>query len=143
MLENKKLPLYGDGKNVRDWVYVLDHCRALEVCLLFGKAGEVYNIGADNEMSNLDIAHLILKKFNRDESEIELVSDRPGHDRRYAIDASKIHRELGWKPVYLFKQAFDRTVDWYIQHKEWIEKVRKKTGVFNPHIDLWKAHIKK
>ncbi len=143
VLENKKVPLYGDGTNVRDWIYVVDHCRALELCLLYGKAGEVYNIGADNEMSNLEIARLILKKFNRDESGIEFVADRPGHDRRYAIDASKIHRELGWKPIVTFAKAFDETVEWYIHNSAWIEKVRKKTGVFNPHIDLWKAHIKR
>lgn len=140
VLENKKVPLYGDGRNVRDWIFVLDHCRALELCLLKGKAGEVYNIGADNEMSNLDIARRILKRFGKNESGIEFVADRPGHDRRYAIDASKIGRELGWKPIYSFAQAFDETLDWYIHNPEWIERVQKKTGVFNPHIDLWKGH---
>lgn len=142
VLEGKKVPLYGDGKNVRDWIYVLDHCRALELCLLRGRAGEVYNIGADNEMSNLDIARLILKKFGKDESWIEYVADRPGHDRRYAIDASKIRRELGWKPVHSFTTAFDETLEWYLEHPEWIERVRRKTGVFNPHIDLWRGHTK-
>jgi len=140
MLENKKLPVYGDGKNVRDWIYVLDHCRALELVLLKGRAGEVYNIGADNELNNLDIARLILKKFQRDESWIEFVPDRPGHDRRYAIDASKIKRTLHWRPMYSFTKAFDDTIDWYLAHPKWIERVRQKTGVFNPHIDLWKAH---
>lgn len=140
MIENKKLPLYGDGKNVRDWIYVLDHCSALEACLFRGKPGEVYNIGADNEMNNLEIASLILKIFNRDKSWIEYVADRPGHDRRYAIDSSKITRELGWRPRHNFKRAFEETVDWYLNNKEWINNVRKKTGVFNPHIDLWGAH---
>ena len=139
MLENKTLPLYGDGKNVRDWVYVLDHCRALELCLLFGRAGEVYNIGGDNERSNLDIARLILKYFGRDESWFEFVPDRPGHDRRYSIDASKIKRELGWKPTYTIEKTLPETIQWYITHRDWIEKIRKKTGVFNPHIDLWKG----
>lgn len=140
MLENKKLPLYGDGKNVRDWIYVLDHCSALEACLFKGRPGEVYNIGADNEMNNLEIASLILKIFNRDKSWIEFVTDRPGHDRRYAIDSSKIKRELGWEPKYDFRHAFKKTVDWYLNNKEWVNNVRKKTGVFNPHIDLWRAH---
>ena len=140
MLENKKLPLYGNGKNVRDWIYVDDHAHALALALLRGKAGGVYNIGADNEMNNLDIARLILKKFNRDDSWIEFVRDRPGHDLRYAIDASKIKKELGWRPRCGFVKAFDETVQWYIDNPKWIDNVRKRTGVFNPHIDLWKGH---
>lgn len=140
MLENKKLPLYGDGRNVRDWIYVLDHCRALELCLFKGRPGEVYNIGADNEMSNREIARLILKHFGRDESWLEFVADRPGHDRRYAIDVSKIKKELGWKPRYNFQKAFTQTTKWYLDNPKWIERVRKKTGVFNPHIDLWRKH---
>lgn len=137
ILENKKLPLYGDGKNVRDWIYVFDHCKALELCLLNGKAGEVYNIGADNEIPNMEIARRILKFFNKDEFYIEYISDRPGHDRRYAIDSSKIRQELGWWPEYNFEDAFAKTIQWYLDNKEWIENVRRKTGVFNPHIDLW------
>jgi dTDP-glucose 4,6-dehydratase len=141
MLEGKTLPIYGDGKNVRDWVYVLDHCEALRLCLFKGKSGEVYNIGADNELDNLEITRLILDYFKRDKKgNIEFVADRPGHDRRYAIDASKIKKELGWKPRYHFKQAFKETIDWYLANKVWTENVRKKTGVFNPHIDLWRAH---
>ncbi len=140
MLEKKKIPLYGDGENVRDWIYVLDHCSALELCLFKGKPGETYNIGADNEKNNLEIANLILKYFNRDKSWLEFVSDRPGHDRRYAIDSSKIEKELGWKSKYKFEKAFKETIDWYLNNKNWINKVRKKTGVFNPHIDLWKGH---
>lgn len=140
MLEGKKIPLYGDGKNVRDWIYVLDHCSALELCLFKGKPGETYNIGADNEKNNLEIANLILKYFNRDKSWLEFIFDRPGHDRRYAIDSSKIKRELSWKPKYKFEKAFRETIDWYLNNKNWINKVRKKTGVFNPHIDLWKGH---
>lgn len=140
MLENKKLPIYGDGKNVRDWIYVLDHCEALRQCLFRGRAGEVYNIGADNEMNNLVIADRILKYFNRDRSWIEFVPDRPGHDRRYAIDHSKITKELGWRPKYKFEDAFVKTIDWYTMNKTWVNQVRKKTGVFNPHIDLWEKH---
>ncbi len=142
MLEGKTLPIYGDGKNVRDWIHVLDHCSALELCLFKGKAGEVYNIGADNEMNNLEIADLILKKFRKNKSSIEFVADRPGHDRRYAIDASKIKRELGWRPKHNFADAFNETADWYMANTGWINNIRKKTGVFNPHIDLWKAHKK-
>ncbi|MDO8664747.1 MAG: dTDP-glucose 4,6-dehydratase [Candidatus Liptonbacteria bacterium] len=140
MLEEKKLPIYGDGKNMRDWIYVDDHCSALELCLFRGRPGEVYNIGADNEMDNLEITSLILTHFKRDKKWIEFVKDRPGHDRRYAINASKIKRELGWRPRYDFKKAFKATVEWYLANPKWIDDVRKKTGVFNPHIDLWRAH---
>ncbi|MDP2909981.1 MAG: dTDP-glucose 4,6-dehydratase [bacterium] len=140
MLEKKKLPIYGDGRNVRDWIYVLDHCRALELCLLKGAPGETYNIGADNEINNLEITRLILKYFKHDSSWVEFISDRPGHDRRYAIDASKIRKELGWKPRYKFEKAFRETINWYMANKKWIDRIRKKTKVFNPHIDLWKAH---
>lgn len=140
MLEGKSLPIYGDGKNVRDWIYVLDHVRALELCLSKGNPGEVYNIGADNELDNLKIADKILKYFKKDKSSLEFVSDRPGHDRRYAIDASKIKKELGWRPVYKFEKAFLETISWYVNNPKWIENVRKRTGVFNPHIDLWRAH---
>jgi dTDP-glucose 4,6-dehydratase len=143
MLENKKLPLYGDGKNVRDWIYVLDHCAALELCLFKGRAGEVYNIGAGNEKNNLEIANLILKFFNRDKKWIEFIQDRPGHDRRYAIDASKIKKELGWRVKYYFNDTFKETIQWYLDNIKWVENVRKKTGVFNPHIDLWKTHGQK
>jgi dTDP-glucose 4,6-dehydratase len=142
MLEGKKLPIYGDGKNVRDWVYVLDHVRALDLCLFKGKPGEVYNIGADHELNNLYIANLILKSFGRDASWLEFIADRPGHDRRYAIDASKIKKELGWKPQYDFRKAFRATINWYLANDIWVDRVRKKTGVFNPHIDLWRAHVK-
>ena len=143
MLEKKKLPIYGDGKHVRDWIYVLDHCDALARCLLSGRAGAVYNIGADNEMNNLQIAQLILEHFGQDDSMLEYVKDRPGHDRRYAIESGLIQRELGWKPQHNFRQAFKETVEWYVQHREWIERVRERTGVFNPHIDLWRAHEEK
>jgi len=140
ILEGKTLPLYGDGKNVRDWIYVLDHCRALEKCLFKGKPGEVYNIGADNEINNIEIATMIARYFNKDASIFEFISDRPGHDRRYAINASKIKKELHWKPIYKFEEAFRNTIKWYVENPKWIDSVRKKTGVFNPHIDLWKKH---
>jgi dTDP-glucose 4,6-dehydratase len=144
MLEGKTLPLYGDGNHVRDWIYVIDHCAALELCLLRGTPGAVYNIGADNEMNNREIADRILKYFGKGKEMIEFVAERPGHDRRYAIDASRIMNEFDWKPEYNFDEAFAETVRWYTQNRKWIEKVRKKTGVFNPHIDLWQGHkIKK
>jgi len=140
MMEGKKLPLYGDGKHVRDWIHVLDHCRALEQCLLKGRPGEVYNIGASNERNNFEIAKRILRFFGKDETHIEFVSDRPGHDRRYAINSSKIERELGWRPVHDFERALTGTIQWYFDHADWVNNVRQKTGVFNAHIDLWKAH---
>lgn len=144
MLERKPLPIYGNGRNVRDWIYVLDHVRALELCLFKGRPGEVYNIGAGNGMNNLQIAELILKRFGKDKSWIQFVADRPGHDLRYAINASKMRNELNWRPKHEFLRHFNQTIDWYLANPKWIDRVRKKTGVFNPHIDLWKKHnIKK
>lgn len=140
MLEGKKLPLYGDGLHVRDWIHVLDHCAALELCLLHAEPGSVYNIGADNEMNNRQIAEQVLACFGKDKSWTELIADRPGHDRRYAIDSSKIRKDLGWKPKMKFDKAFKETVQWYRDNPEWVDNVRKKTGVFNPHIDLWEKH---
>ena len=139
MLRGEKLPLYGDGLNVRDWIYVDDHCAALEMCLFQGKSGEVYNIGADNEMNNRQIAALILKHFKRGSDWIVLVKDRPGHDRRYAINATKIRKEFGWRPKYSFDKAFSETLQWYFNNPKWVENVRKRTGEFNPHIDLRNA----
>jgi dTDP-glucose 4,6-dehydratase len=140
ILEGKKLPLYGDGLHVRDWIHVLDHAHALELCLLKARPGSVYNIGADSEMNNREIADYILKYFKKDSSHLEFVGDRPGHDRRYAIDSSLIRKELGWRPKRKFKTAFKETIDWYVDNAQWVDHVRKKTGVFNPHIDLWKKH---
>ena len=118
-MNNKKLPVYGDGLNVRDWVYVLDHNRAVEQVLESGKLGEVYNIGANREMKNIDIVKLILSQLNKSEDLIEYVKDRPGHDRRYAIDSSKIQNELGWKPKYAFEEAISQTINWYIENENW------------------------
>ncbi len=136
LLEDKTLPIYGDGKNVRDWIYVLDHCEALRLCLFKGRPGEVYNIGADNELSNLEIAGLILRYFKKSENCVEFVKDRPGHDRRYAVDSSKIKRELGWRLKYKFETTFHETIRWYLNNQKWIANVKRKTGVFNPHIEL-------
>lgn len=122
-LNGKKLPVYGDGLNVRDWVYVIDHNRAVEIVLEKGRAGEVYNIGASREMKNIDIVKLILSKLTKPENMIEFVKDRPGHDRRYAIDSSKIQNELGWKPEFDFEIAINQTIEWYLKNKDWWERI--------------------
>ena len=122
-LNNKKLPVYGDGLNVRDWIYVIDHNRAVEKVLEHGRVGEVYNIGAEREMQNIEIVKLILDKLGKTEELIKYVKDRPGHDRRYAIDATKIKNELGWEPKYTFEEAMSNTVDWYLQNKEWWNRI--------------------
>jgi dTDP-glucose 4,6-dehydratase len=122
-LNNKKLPVYGDGLNIRDWIYVVDHNKAAELVLEKGKAGEVYNIGANNEMSNIQIIKLILKRLGKSEDLIEFVKDRPGHDRRYAIDSTKIKKDLGWKPEYVFEQAISKTIEWYLNNKPWWESI--------------------
>lgn len=139
-LEDKTLPLYGDGKNIRDWIYVLDHVVALEKALLHGKPGEVYNIGADEEHTNIKIAKMILDVLDKPHSLIKFVADRPGHDRRYAIDNSKIKKQLGWKLKYKFKEMLPKTINWYLENKKWVRDVQRRTGVINPHIQLWKKH---
>jgi len=122
-INNKKLPVYGDGLNVRDWIYVVDHIKAAELIFEKGRPGEVYNIGANREMKNIEIVKLILNKLGKGEELIEFVKDRAGHDRRYAIDSSKIQNELGWKPVFQFEQAINDTIDWYQQNKNWWERI--------------------
>ncbi len=123
-MANEKLPVYGDGMNVRDWLYVEDHAEALVCVLEKGQLGETYNIGGHNEYPNIAIVKLILATLGKSEDLIHYVKDRPGHDRRYAIDASRIQRELGWKPHYRFEQALPMTVEWYRQHPLWLERVR-------------------
>jgi len=123
-LEDKELPVYGDGLQVRDWLHVEDHCSAIDVVLHQGKVGEVYNIGGNNEKKNIEIVKLILEKLQKPESLIKYVNDRPGHDRRYAIDSSKIQKELGWEPKYTFEEGIEETVKWYLENKEWWEKIR-------------------
>ena len=122
-LNGEKLPVYGDGKNVRDWLYVEDHCSAIIKVLSDGKSGEVYNIGGNNEWYNIDIVKLILNKLGKTDEMIQYVKDRPGHDRRYAIDSSKIADELGWKPAYDFEKGITLTVEWYLKNEEWWKKV--------------------
>lgn len=122
-LNDKKLPVYGDGLYVRDWIYVLDHNKAIETVFEQGKLGEVYNIGASNEIRNIEIVNLILKHLNKSEKLIEHVKDRPGHDRRYAIDSQKIKDELGWSPYYKFEEAIIQTINWYKENKKWWESI--------------------
>ncbi|HSO26131.1 MAG TPA: dTDP-glucose 4,6-dehydratase [Methanobacteriaceae archaeon] len=123
-LENEPLPVYGDGLNVRDWLHVYDHCTAIDIVLHQGKVGEVYNIGGNNEKKNIEIIKLILGNLDKPESLIKYVKDRPGHDRRYAIDSRKIQDELGWKPKYTFETGIAETIQWYLDNKEWWEKVK-------------------
>ena len=122
-LNDKPLPVYGDGKNVRDWLYVEDHCKAIDLIVRDGKVGEVYNIGGHNEMANIDIVKLILQEIGKPESLITYVGDRKGHDRRYAIDPAKIHRELGWLPETKFADGIKKTVAWYLENREWWEEI--------------------
>ena len=118
-LEGKKLPVYGDGLNVRDWLYVKDHCRAIDLIIHKGKVGEVYNVGGHNERSNIEIVKTICKKLGKSEDLIEYVEDRKGHDRRYAIDPTYIHDELGWLPETKFDDGIAETIDWYLSHEDW------------------------
>lgn len=122
-LNDKKLPVYGKGENVRDWLYVEDHCSAIDLIIRKGKIGEVYNIGGHNERTNLEVVKTIIKELGKSEDLIEFVTDRPGHDRRYAIDPTKIHNELGWLPATKFDDGIKKTIDWYLIHKSWWEKI--------------------
>ncbi len=123
-LADEPLPVYGDGKYVRDWIYVEDHCIALDRVLRDGKPGEVYNIGADEEWMNLQITNWILKKLDKDPSLIRNVKDRPGHDRRYAMDSTKMQTELGWRPGISFEEGMNRTLQWYVENRIWWEKIK-------------------
>ena len=120
---NKPLPIYGDGMQIRDWLHVKDHCTAILTVLDKGSCGEVYNIGGNNERANIEIVKLILNELGKDESLIEYVKDRPGHDRRYAIDNSKITSELGWAPEYTFQRGMHETLEWYLNNPGWVERV--------------------
>ena len=130
LLRNEKVPVYGDGMNVRDWLYVYDHCRAIDTVLHNGKNGEVYNIGGHNEKTNLEITKIILSAMGKDEKSIEYVKDRPGHYRRYAIDNTKISTELDWNPSVTFEEGIKLTIDWYLNNQEWIKSIEnKKAGL--------------
>ena len=117
------LPVYGEGLNVRDWLYVEDHCKAIDLIIHKGRVGEVYNIGGHNEMKNIDIVKIILKELGKPESLITYVADRKGHDMRYAIDPTKIHNELGWLPETMFKDGIQKTIQWYLDNKEWWQTI--------------------
>lgn len=124
--EGRPVPVYGDGLNVRDWLYVIDHCRAIDMICSDGRLGEVYNVGGNNERTNLEITKILLDFLGRDESLITYVDDRRAHDRRYAIDSSKLQSELGWEPSVTFKEGIARTFDWYQGHQEWVRKLTEK-----------------
>ena len=126
LLEGKKVPVYGDGLNIRDWLYVLDNCEAIDFILHKGKEGEVYNIAGNNERTNIEITKLLLELLNKNENSLEYVKDRPGHDRRYALNSDKLNK-LGWNPKPRFKEAIKNTVNWYTQNQEWWKKVRNKS----------------
>lgn len=127
-LQDKELPVYGDGMNIRDWLHVEDHCSAIDLVVRRGKHGEVYNIGGKNEWTNISIVKTILSLLNKPETLIRYVDDRLGHDRRYAIDASKITAELGWKPIYSFEKGIREMVNWYLQNREWWTRAIEKTN---------------
>lgn len=122
-LADEKLPVYGKGENVRDWLHVSDHCEAIDLIIHKGKVGEVYNVGGHNEKTNLEVVKTILKALDKPESLIEFVTDRPGHDLRYAIDPTKLETELGWKPKYTFETGIQQTIEWYLENKEWWENI--------------------
>jgi dTDP-glucose 4,6-dehydratase len=132
---DQELPLYGDGKNIRDWIFVTDHCKAIDLVLHHGMPGQVYNIGGNEEKDNTEITKTILKALNKPESLIKYVKDRPGHDRRYAIDDSKIKNELSWSQEYDFETGMNETVKWYIDNKDWWERI--KTGEYLKFYSRW------
>ncbi len=121
--EGESLPVYGDGMQIRDWLHVSDHCAAIDTVLRKGRDGEVYNIGGNNEKANIEIVKLIIRTLNKSEELITYVKDRPGHDRRYAIDNTKITNELGWSPAYTFEQGMQETITWYVDHNDWIQDI--------------------
>lgn len=126
LLKGEKVPVYGDGMNVRDWLYVYDHCSAIDTVLHKGKVGEVYNIGGNNEKTNMEITKIILEAMGKDESSIRYVEDRLGHDRRYAIDNHKIQSELGWEPSLTFEEGIKLTIDWYLNNQDWMKSIEAK-----------------
>lgn len=126
-MEDKAVPLYGKGENIRDWIHVDDHCRALATVLDFGKIGQVYNIGGNSERANIDIARTILRHLEKSEDLIQFVQDRPGHDFRYAIDSGKIKKELGWEPSMQFEQGIFSTIEWYKTNRQWWEEIKSGT----------------
>ena len=137
-LADKPLPVYGEGLNVRDWLYVEDHCRAIDLIIHNGRVGEVYNVGGHNEMKNIDIVKIICKELGKPESLITHVTDRKGHDMRYAIDPTKIHNELGWLPETKFADGIKKTIKWYLDNKEWWETII--SGEYQNYYEKMYAH---
>jgi dTDP-glucose 4,6-dehydratase len=123
-LEDKPVPVYGDGLNIRDWIFVYDHCRALDAVIQKGRLGEIYNIGSGNEKTNLELIRKLLELLDKPQSLIQFVTDRPAHDRRYALNCAKIATELGWKPAYSFEKALSATVDWYLKNESWWRSIK-------------------
>jgi dTDP-glucose 4,6-dehydratase len=140
-LDDLPLPLYGDGKNVRDWIYVLDNCEAIDVVLHKGEPGEIYNIGAGNEIPNIEITEMILKKLNKPKTLIKPVPDRPGHDRRYSLDCEKILK-LGWKPKCNFEEALDNTIKWYRDNEQWWRNIKEKQVSFQKYYQKQYSSLK-
>ena len=132
-LADEELPVYGTGENVRDWLHVADHCEAIDLILQNGRVGEVYNIGGHNERTNLEVVKTILRTLGKPESLIKYVTDRPGHDQRYAIDPTKMETELGWKPQYVFDTGMAQTIQWYLDNKEWWEHII--SGEYNNYFE--------
>ena len=137
-LADEELPVYGDGANVRDWLHVSDHCEAIDLILHKGRVGEVYNIGGHNERTNLEVVKTILKALDKPESLIRYVKDRPGHDRRYAIDPTKIETELGWKPKYNFDTGIRQTIDWYLNNQDWWKHIL--SGEYSQYFEKMYGH---
>lgn len=138
-MEDIQLPMYGDGLYVRDWLYVLDNCEAIDTVLHKGKSGQAYNIGGGNEITNIELTKRILQLLGKPETLIKYVKDRPGHDRRYSLDCTKISTELGWKPKFSFSEALKSTVEWYVDNKQWWQRIKKKQTEF---IEFYKKQYK-
>ncbi len=137
-LENKPIPVYGDGLNVRDWIFVDDHCRALDVVIQKGRPGQIYNIGGGSEKTNLELIHKLLEILDKPRSLMQFVTDRPAHDRRYALDCTKITKQLGWKPAYSFDKALRTTVDWYLKNESWWRSI--KSGEYAKYYERMYSH---
>lgn len=134
-LQDRELPVYGDGLNVRDWIHVRDHCTAIDLTLRKGSSGEVYNIGGTCEFCNIDVVRYILRRLGKPESLVRFVEDRPGHDRRYAMDSSKLQQSLGWRPVVSFEEGMNQTISWYIEHEVWWQRI--KSGEYRKYYETW------
>ena len=138
VLEDKPIPIYGDGLNIRDWIYVEDHCKALELVIQKGEPGEAYNIAGNHEKTNLELTYKLLELLGKPRSLIQFVTDRPGHDRRYSLDTTKIARELGWKATYSFEEALTSTVDWYLKNESWWRQI--KSGEYAKYYERMYLH---